>query len=240
MEENTMPEGSQEEITNPETGQPAPPNEEGTNDSKETYTKEEMQNAIRKRVDKANKDKASMAAEIEAHKTALNEMQQVAMAAQKNAVSPDELNQYMGIAQQQAQQKAEQASKNAVHQQNQQALTFKLEKAAKEDPEFETILSDPQNKNPDTARLLNALASMNYIPNIAAVTKHLLKDEADGDIAKSASDFELKRFVKELADKLGVQKPDASAYEVQPVVQGSSNSTDFDTMNYLRGKGKRD
>jgi hypothetical protein len=239
MDENENQAGQQEEeITNPETGHPAPVSEEGENQSKETYTKEEVQNAIRKRLDK-EKNSAAKDAEIEAHKKALEEMQQVAMAAQKNAVSPDELNQYMGIAQQKARQQAEQASKQAINQQNQQALSFKLEKAAKEDPEFETILTDPQTKNPDTARLLNALASMNYIPNIAAVTKHLLKDEADGDIAKSASDFELKRFVKELADKLGVQKPDSSGYEVQPVVQGSSSSSDFDTMNYLQRKGRR-
>jgi len=206
------------------------------NKGKKLHTPEEVSAIVQKRVNKERKDKEALAAENAALKELSLQKDDLLKKAQANQISPEDFQQAMHYVNKAADQKAAEQYNMMTQKQNNEALGVKLENACKEDPEFAQLIQEAE-KTPDDHRVFNALAQMNYIPNIAAVAKQLLSDQSDLDIARAASPFELKKYIKEVSDKLAVKKPGPNQYNVEPVIKGSNQTYGFDNKSYLKEKG---
>jgi len=208
----------------------------GEHKSKKLHSAEEVSAIVQKRVNKERKDKEALAAENAALKELSLQKDDLLKKAQANQISPEDFQQAMHYVNKTAEQKAAEQYNMMTQKQNNEALGAKLESACKEDPEFAQLIQEAE-KTPDDHRVFNALAQMNYIPNIAAVAKQLLSDQSDLDIARAASPFELKKYIKEVSDKLAVRKPGPNQYNVEPVIKGSNQTYGFDNKSYLKEKG---
>lgn len=208
--------------------------------SDRTFTQAEVEEAIKKRVEAANRLREE---ERRAHEEKMKEMERkmlemqqknkqesgepAASAAANNAsndayydnmISQDELPQILAM------------------EQKKQELQKKLNQAEQEDPEFAELV---KKGNPIPGPIVSAVGELDNGP---ALLKHLLKDKRDHQLMMAAAQstpYEWQKFLIDLTDKVdaNIKKPHASEYEEVPDMRHMGETgDDFDMQSYVKKK----
>ncbi len=222
MGEEQMNEGT-EEIQEGEEGQ-----ESGSTENKK------MSDAIRNRLKSATQARTeaeARAAKAEAELQALRQEREMAqnIKQSESTESPgmvpiDEVKKIM-----------EQSSFRAQQQQKIQSLMQKINAAAEQDPEMEELRTKGNYLDP----LVPLMADLDYIPNIAAVAKHLLKDKADYAVLTRSTPGEMTSQINALSKQLAGLEPKGSGYKPsQQLSEPESDNGDISAIEHIYGKNR--
>lgn len=205
---------------------------------KETYSKKEVEEMMRARAQSANRAKSeaeARAQKAEMERQAIHEQHQAML--QEMNVKKQESPQSPGMVPIEAVKQLMQESQQQARQQGQvQSYMGKVNKAAEEDPELKNLM----DKGNHIAPLIPLIAGLDYLPNAAAVTKHLLKDKADyAVLANTVDQGAMVKFINDISNKLSGVEPKASEFKPAPVMSSPDGEEEFSGLSYWKNKNGR-
>lgn len=114
-------------------------------------------------------------------------------------------------------------------------LSQKIGEAVKDDKEFGELIQDKGGLF--TEADLVAMGSMDYIKNMPAVIKSILKDPKNYDLFKTGSDYNKKELIAKLSERIDEKnRPQSSEYNPLPKATGTTSGAKAGFSKYVLSK----